>query len=1397
MAFGASCRARNLDSGAAALRRTCALGSRIASLLRSALSKSHFRSTTMREVSALPGEADEPPRGPPGAPFVVGIRAGSADAVDRFLATIGADSGMSFVVVGDPGAALGRDRVARHTPMPVVPVEGATELEPDRVYLVADGSAVTITAGVLHPDRTRAATDAPADTFFRALADDQHENAAFVVMGAASPGSPGLAAARRHGGLVLIEAPVAGDPGGPTDEVVRPEQMPLRLVEAARRRGPRPDDAALLAAVAPLCAAIALHTGDDFSHYKATTLVRRIERRLAALRLASVEPYVARVRTDPDEARALVRELMVSVTQFFREPEALALAVREALAAHASVAPPTGPIRIWVPGCATGEEAYSIAMLAREALGDTGGALQLFASDIDAAALDVARAGWYPIAIAERVSPARLARFFARDGDGYRVTKALREDCSFAVHNVLRDPPFARLALVSCRNLFIYLELTLQAELLPLFHYALRPGGVLVLGAAETVSGAPDLFDTIDAMRRVYQRREQAHRLSLRAPLEASQARGRIGLAPRAPASGPVARALERALLDEHAPPGAVITHAGAVVYLCGRTEPYLDPPHGQVPFDLFAMTKPMLRHELRNALAQAIASGAEVATRDLLVPGAGVVRLRVRPMRELGAGADLYLVVFQAQPRAAAATTADPEAPLVETLERELDATRAQWRGTLHELETANEELRASNEELQAVNEELQTSREELQSTNEELTTLNTELAQRVAALDAAHDDLHNLFDATHIAVVLLDRAQRIRRFSPAARDLFRLIATDVGRPLADIAPRFTPVDLEAAVADVLATLAPRELAVHRPDGDARYQLRVLPYRSLSGEVDGVVVTFVDVTLLERAERRARHRAEELERVMDALPAMVFFTDDPHAAVVTGNAASARQLRARDGAPLPLGLASPAGGFRIFHDGVELDREQLAITRAARGESVRDFEIEIRFDDGTVRNMLGNAEPLRDDAGQPRGAVGAFVDITARIRAEQEQRAGEERYRTLAATAIDLIARYDRDHRYLYVNPALAARLGKRLDEIVGRSTAEIGRPSAWSEHLGEVFATGQGMRVDWFGTDGRWYDVQLSPELEGDRVASVVTVARDITEQKVAEDALRGSEQRYAAIFATAPFGLAVTRARDGIILAVNPAFARIFERGAEDIVGQTSIALGISEPAVRDQMMAELASTGVVRGFVSRRRMPSGRERALSISIDLVTVDGERLTISSIEDITERVAAEAAAQAAQRETEVQRAQLEAVIESVQDGIVVLDPAGRVVLVNSAEAQHYDLPGPPHAVDLAMLVGRYELSTPDGEVVPPEQWPAARVLRGESIVDVELRVRWDAQPMPRDVSFSGQPIRDAQGTPALIVIVTRDISERKRREVEHARLQADLAQAQKMEAVGTLAGG
>ena len=603
------------------------------------------------------------------------------------------------------------------------------------------------------------------------------------------------------------------------------------------------DGVPLEATLDAICEALRLQVGHDFTSYKRTTLGRRVERRISACRASSPSSYLEILRTDAREANALLRELLISVTELFRDPEALE-ALAE-LSLEPLVRASDEPIRVWVPGCASGEEAYSIAILLCERMGALPRACQIFATDIDLAALEVARSGRYPETIAERVSEARLSRFFFKRDGSYHVRKELRDMCVFSAHNVLHDPPFSRLHLISCRNLLIYFEAALQARLLPVFHYALRPGGHLFLGTAETIGESTSLFEPLDPAHRLYRPRETGRRRELSLPIAAT----RPAASPAAPqrvlgnlSEPTLVRTVERALLDDYAPPGVVVTQEGEVVYLCGDTSTFLEPPRGSAPFNLFAMVRSSLRQELRSCLARAAQSKDELVTPEVELPVGDQVqraRLVVRPLRGLGAEVELFLVAFQA---IGALSVPSPgvvvrtEEPRVEVLERELRSTRDLWHGTTRALEISNEDLRSSNEEYQVLNEELQTSKEELQSTNEELRTVNGELQKKVEALDAAHADLQNLFDSADVATLLLDRSLRIRRFSPSAAEVFFVMAADVGRPLTDIAMRLVDLDLRGVVGEVLATLRPVERAVRRTDDDRRYLLRALPYRTLTG---------------------------------------------------------------------------------------------------------------------------------------------------------------------------------------------------------------------------------------------------------------------------------------------------------------------------------------------------------------------------------------------------------------------------------------------------------------------------------------------------------------------------------------------------------------------------------
>lgn len=1006
------------------------------------------------------------------------------------------------------------------------------------------------------------------------------------------------------------------------------------------------DGGPLTATLPALCAALYEHTGKDFAHYRRSTLLRRIRRRLEALGESSPAAYLQRLRAEPSEAALLLRELLVSVTEFFRDPAAFdALRDRwlEGLLAAQQ------PLRIWVPGCATGEEAYSLAMLVCE-LSARPGACQVFGTDLDLEALEIARRGSYDEAHLGGVSVARRERFFVRDGDRYTVRKELRDLCVFSPHNLLQDPPFSRLSLLSCRNVLIYLDEELHSRVLPLFHYALAPGGLLFLGSAETASEEPSLFEMVEPQYRLYRARPGSVRRPLELPLSNSSSPSSSAQKGLPVASESVVlRGVERTLLEEYAPPGAVTTELGELVFLCGDTTSWVETPRGAPPFDLLVMLRPFLREEVRSALLRANTSNREERTPTLVAgPDTQAVRVRVRPLPETRRHSRLFLLVFLPVQRSPSERD-DPEerrTPLVERIESELRSTRELWRETTRALELSNKELSSSNEEYQALNEELQTSKEELQSINEELATVNTELRKKVEALDAAHADLQNLFDSTTTATILLDRELRVRLYSPTATAAYRLLPADRGRPLADLAPRVEGLDLRALCEEVLGSLEVRERHVRRTEDDRRFLTRAIPYRAPDGSVDGVVLSFVDVTTLQLAEENERRRAIELQAVLDAIPALVVVAREAEAPKVLGNASTVGLLaHAGSGGSRELELRR---GFRVLQNGEELGPGQFAIERAARGERLRNLEVLVEFADGFRMPLLGNAEPLFDAGGKPCGAVAAFVDLSERMRTEAALRESEERYRTLAENARDFISRFDKNLRILFANPPVLATLGRTLEEVRGHTTAELGRNGAWDEHLREVFRTGKPKRLDWTGNDGRTFDVQLSPEREQDELVSVLSVARDITALRENERALRESEQRYHSLFARSPFGMALTSLSDGITLAVNEAFERLFECSRAQLLGRTSAELGIFDEASGAEVARQLRERGSVHNLVVRRRTLAGRELSLSLNIETFELQGQRLCLTTIEDVTERVLAERAREQAEHERERLREEL-----------------------------------------------------------------------------------------------------------------------------------------------------
>ena len=836
----------------------------------------------------------------PSFPIVgIGTSAGAA-ALEAFFSRITDAWSAAFVVIegSTPDQpALPPELVRRLTTLEVVVADDATLARPDCVFLAPPGHTLVLRGGAFHL-RARAAARLPwrpIDELFRSLAAERGADALCVVLsGMGTDGAEGVRAVKAAGGLVIAQSPVSAPHGempesaiatGQVDHQLAPADMAGVLSAHALRAASAQPEEQRGEGMGELFAALRAATGHDFSHYKPSTLRRRVERRMAAVGVTTLAAYAELVRGSRSEADLAFHDLLIGVTRFFRDPEAFHALEELALPALFADAADDEPVRAWSVGCSTGEEAYSLAIALSEQSrrADRRLRIQVFATDVDERAIAVARAGRYPARIADSLSRERLARFFTLEPDGsYRVSKALREMLVFSEHDVLSDPPFSRLHLVICRNLLIYVDPSQQRKMFELFHFALRPGGVLFLGSSESVGELDDEFVSLDRASKLYRRRDSLDRHA-RAPFpSASPAIRPATSAARADVGAPTLRErMEAALLDA-SPPSALVDSLGEILYLHGRAGLFLEPMPGEMRgSNILSMAREGLRTALEVALAEAVRTQAQAVRREVRVRTNGDfsrVDVTVRPLAPAATHTDrpLFLVVLAA--RAGDDVTPPipietPSAPRLAELESELaakdellSATRASLEQSIRELGLANEELQSANEELQSTNEELETSQEELHSLNEELTTVNTDLQQKIVELSNANDDLDNLLAGTGIATLFLDLELRILRYTPTLRRIIQLIPADVGRPVAHLAWSLVGYDeLVSDIHGVLDTLVPCEREVESRDG-CWFTLRILPYRTRENVIAGAVITFVDVTEIVRV-REALRRATRAER--------------------------------------------------------------------------------------------------------------------------------------------------------------------------------------------------------------------------------------------------------------------------------------------------------------------------------------------------------------------------------------------------------------------------------------------------------------------------------------------------------------------------------------------------
>jgi len=831
----------------------------------------------------------------------IGASAGGLEAIEQFLRHLPAGSGMACVVVQhlDPTQkGMMVELLQRATTMKVLQVKDRMKVEPDRVYVIPPNQDMSILHGALHllaPAAPRGLR-LPIDFFFRSLADDQRDSSIGVILsGMGSDGTLGVRAIKEHAGAVFVQTPASAKfdamprsviDAGLADIVAPAEELAGKIVAyLAHAPAVKPPDQPLAgktqSAIEKVCVLLRSQTGHDFSLYKRNTVYRRIERRMGLHHIDNIADYVRLLRESTQETQLLFNELLIGVTSFFRDPAVWDLLrmkiIPEILTARSAGA----ALRAWVPGCSTGEEAYSLAMVFKEALAQNktarGFSLQIFGTDLDKSAIDRARQGLYPANIASDVSSEHLRRFFVQAEHGYQVSKEIREMVIFAPQNLIMDPPFTRLDILCCRNLLIYLGPELQKKLLPLFHYSLAPGGVLVLGSAETIGSATDLFAPLDGKARIFRRLDSDLRTTpIDFPISALRNRPHALEVSQTSTlkAPPNLQALSEQLLLQRYTPAAVLTNdKGDILFISGRTGKYLEPAAGKANWNIYAMAREGLRYELGAAFQKALREKRTVTqARVRLATERGVqaVDITIEPVQEPEALHGTVIVVFtdvatlDSEPSGKAKRTTTKPAALArreQELRRardELQTTREQMQTSQEELRSANEEMQSTNEELQSANEELTTSKEEMQSMNEELQTLNQELRVKVDELSRANNDMRNLLDSTDIATLFLDDALNVRRFTPQTVKIIKLIPGDAGRPVTDLASDLIYPGLAEDAREVLRTLVFKEQSIATNDG-RWFTVRIMPYRTLDNRIDGVVITLVDITVAKTLEATLR----------------------------------------------------------------------------------------------------------------------------------------------------------------------------------------------------------------------------------------------------------------------------------------------------------------------------------------------------------------------------------------------------------------------------------------------------------------------------------------------------------------------------------------------------------
>jgi two-component system CheB/CheR fusion protein len=953
----------------------------------------------------------------------IGASAGGLEALEEFFENMSSDSGMAFVIIQhlDPKRkSMMAELISKHTSMNVQQAEDGMKVARNCVYTIPPNRNIKLEKGKLRLSElpSSAAQRTPIDVFFRSLAEEKAAQAIGIILsGSGSEGTIGLRAIKGEGGLTLVQTPetakyesmprraIAADA---VDLILSPAEMPNRLLELLEGRrttqtvGAEQVPEKSEDTLSRIFALIRGRAGHDFSYYKSSTILRRIERRMVVNQIDNMEAYTTFLKKNPEETDRLFQDLLIGVTSFFRDPWTYEALEHKAIPDLIKNRQRERKLRMWVPGCSTGEEAYSLAIIVKEKMYelDARYPVQIFATDIDEQAVEHARGGVYPSSIAADVSEERLKRFFTQEDHSWRIDSEIREMVVFALQNVVHDPPFSRMDLVSCRNLLIYMKNELQNKLLPLLHYALREDGILFLGSSESVGNYNHLFEPVDTKARIYYRKPGTLSrpgnldLPIRRPHTSERSADSRPALPKTETGPGAQRIAQQALTDHFSASAVLIDQKLDAKYFLGATELYLGVPQGEANWNIMGIAHEDTRSVLASCIHKALTQEKTVRRDSIRLErpnGTFHTDVTVRPIDHSQSAEGWALVIFEPSKQAerpgeiSPDEISDEDRSEVQSLRNELFAVKERLQATIEELETSNEELKSTNEELQSANEELQSTNEELgtakeeqQSVNEELSTVNSELQQKVRDLSEARDDMENLLSATQIGTIFLDKELKIKRFTPAAGKIVHLIDSDVGRPFSHIAHKLQYKQLSEDCEEVLRTLGSKEQEL-QTDSGKWYLTGMRPYRTSKDVIDGVVITFVDVTEAHQLREAKEHAYEYTDSIIQTIREPLIVLDDKMRVASINRAFT-------DAFGISVEGAEGTEFFNLGDGEWNIPRLRELLERILpEKEVMEDFEVEHEFEGIGKKRMLLNARTLKRKDDTPDQILIAMEDVTDR----------------------------------------------------------------------------------------------------------------------------------------------------------------------------------------------------------------------------------------------------------------------------------------------------------------------------------------------------------------------------------------------------------------------------